>query len=107
MSRKKYDEEPNARKKRKLEPLVNWGSGGEGLHEGRIRDWLLDTAEQGEEVNEDKPGMPLLEIAEPSRKLRQLEISFSRCLESDVLVEPQDVHGEEVEKIEVHEETLE
>ena len=48
IKRKKYDEDPNARKKRKLEPLVNWGSGGEGLHEGRIRDWLLDTAEQGE-----------------------------------------------------------
>ena len=84
VKRRMDEEEQRVRKRRKLEPLVNWGSGGEGEDEERIRDWLLGSTEMDNDVEKDGPVRPLLDIAEPSRKLRQLEISFGRCLETDV-----------------------
>jgi hypothetical protein len=60
-------------KRRKLDPLTNRGEGGEGEDDGDIREWLLDTTDM---IKETGAEMARLDIQKPSRRMKQLELSF-------------------------------
>ena len=42
-------------KRKRLDPLTNWGEGGEGEDEGDIREWLLGTTNMIKETGTEMP----------------------------------------------------
>ena len=65
VKRKQTEEDGEVRlgKRRRLDPLTNWGDGGEGEDEGDKREWLLGTIDMIKETGAEMPKLELQSIA--------------------------------------------
>jgi Uri superfamily endonuclease len=98
LKRKMTESGASKAKKKKLDPLVDWGMTKlEDDSRDDIRKWL-----GGSEVEQKQENVEVLVVAEvskPTKKLKQMEIAFSRILEDPVVVESETM-GLEVEVLE-------
>ena len=81
-AKRKPDEEGSRKPKRKkLDPLVDWGMTDVEEEVSGVRDWLMGVNMNSSQEKESRDAETNLDLRKQSRKMKQLEIDFRRVLD--------------------------